>query len=188
MKKFFNSISTKISAMATRAKTAVTTAVSAMQSAMNFSWSLPHLKVPHINISGAFSIEPPSAPNFSVSWYKKGGIMTQPTVFGASGNTLLAGGEAGAEAVLPLELLWKKMETMLHSAPYAGSYTPESSAAPYRNGGNSEYTTISPVFNLTISGSQDDRALARKVKRYVSEGISEVLESFERKTYVTREA
>lgn len=72
--------------------------------------------------------------------------------------------------------------------PYADSYSPESSTTNYNNGGNSEYTSIAPVFNLTISGSQDDRALARKVKRFVSEGISDVFESFERKTYVTREA
>lgn len=72
--------------------------------------------------------------------------------------------------------------------PYADSYSPEGSTTTYNNGGNSEYVTVSPVFNLTITGSQDDRALARKVKRYVSEGISEVFESFERKTYVTREA
>lgn len=74
------------------------------------------------------------------------------------------------------------------SIPYADSYSPESSVTTYNSGGNSEYTSIAPVFNLTITGSQDDRSLARKVKRYVSEGISEVFESFERKTYVTREA
>ena len=39
--------------------------------------------------------------------------MTRPTIFGASGSTLMAGGEAGAEAVLPLAVLWDKMEAML---------------------------------------------------------------------------
>ena len=97
------------------AVSAVSDAVSKMKSAMNFSWSLPKLKLPHVKISGKFNLNPPSAPDFSVSWYKEGGILTQPTVFGAAGNTLLAGGEAGAEAVLPLKVLWDKMETLLRA-------------------------------------------------------------------------
>ena len=75
--------------------------------------SLPKIKLPHFKISGGFSIVPPKVPKLSIDWYKDGGIMTRPTVFGASGNTLMAGGEAGAEAVLPLTMLWEKMESML---------------------------------------------------------------------------
>jgi hypothetical protein len=71
------------------------------------------------------------------------------------------------------------------SIPYE-SYTPESGST-YYGGSESSYTTVSPVFNLTISGSQDDRALARKVKHYVSEAISETFESLERKSYSMRE-
>lgn len=79
----------------------------------NMKISLPHIKLPHFSISGSFSLSPPSVPKLSISWYKDGGIMTQPTIFGASGNTLMAGGEAGAEAVLPLAVLWDKMESIL---------------------------------------------------------------------------
>lgn len=76
----------------------------------------------------------------------------------------------------------------LASIPYTGNYSPESdSDTIYNNGGNSEYTTVSPVFNLTISGSQDDRALARRVKAYVAEAIQETFESLERKSAVLRE-
>jgi phage-related minor tail protein len=95
------------------AKAAVISAVKAMKNTMNFTWNLPKLKMPHIKVSGRFSVDPPTAPQYSVSWYKEGGIMTRPTVFGASGNTLLAGGEAGAEAILPLKVLWEKMEAIL---------------------------------------------------------------------------
>lgn len=70
---------------------------------------------------------------------------------------------------------------------YVGNYTPESTVTNY-NGGDSEYTNVAPVFNLTISGTQDDRSLARKVKRYVSEAISDTFESLERKNPVLREA
>ena len=73
------------------------------------------------------------------------------------------------------------------SIPYSGSYTPESSVTTYNSGGNSEYTSVAPVFNLTISGTQDDRVMARKIKRYVANAINETFESLERKSYVLRE-
>ena len=79
----------------------------------NMKISLPHIKLPHFKVTGELSLNPPSVPKLSIEWYKEGGIMTQPTIFGAAGNTLLAGGEAGAEAVLPLSVLWDKMQTIL---------------------------------------------------------------------------
>ena len=109
----FNNIRNNIVTQMNQAVAAVQNGVAAMKAAMNFSWSLPHLKVPHIKVSGAFSLEPPSAPNFSVSWYKQGGILTGAQIFGMSGNTLLAGGEAGQEAVLPLSELWKNMRAVM---------------------------------------------------------------------------
>ena len=39
--------------------------------------------------------------------------MTNPTVFGASGNTLFAGGEAGAEAILPLKQFYEQLADIL---------------------------------------------------------------------------
>lgn len=109
----FSAIQTQATNAINAAATAVQNAVSRMRSAMNFSWSLPHLAVPHINISGSFSIDPPSAPRFSVSWYAQGGILDGAQIFGAAGNTLLGGGEAGKEAVLPLSELWTEMRTVM---------------------------------------------------------------------------
>lgn len=84
-------------------------AVDKLKGLMNFHWELPKLKLPHLSISGKFSINPPSVPKFSISWYKKamenGMILNSPTIFGAAGNTLLGGGEAGPEAVVGVDSL-----------------------------------------------------------------------------------
>lgn len=101
------------------AKSVVTGALDKIKGAFNFKWSLPHLNLPHISVSGGqapYGIAGKgSLPKFSIEWYKNGGIMTQPTAFGInpeSGN-LMAGGEAGPEAIVPLSQLWEKMTTIL---------------------------------------------------------------------------
>lgn len=109
----WNAIKSAITTPINAAKTAVGNAISAIRSKFNFTWNLPHLKLPHPSISGHFSLNPPSVPHFSISWYKDGAIMTKPTVFGAIGNRLLAGGEAGEEAILPLKLFFDKVGEML---------------------------------------------------------------------------
>ena len=73
----------------------------------------PKIKLPHFSISGEFSIAPPSVPSLSIDWYAKGGVMTKPTIFGASGGKLLGGGEAGDEAILPLSALWEKLSIFI---------------------------------------------------------------------------
>lgn len=74
---------------------------------------LPHIKLPHFRISGSLSIAPPSVPHLSIDWYKEGGIMTRPTLFGMNGTNLMAGGEAGAEAILPLKGFYSQLESIL---------------------------------------------------------------------------
>jgi phage-related minor tail protein len=96
---------------------AVTGALSRIKSAFNFKWSLPHLNLPHISVSGGvapFGIGGKgSLPSFSIQWYKSGGIMTNPTVFGINGNSLMVGGEAGDEAILPLAEFYNKLNSIL---------------------------------------------------------------------------
>ena len=74
------------------------------------------LKLPHISVSGGV---PPygingmgTLPKFNVDWYANGGILTSPTIFGMQNGRFLGGGEAGAEAVLPLS----NLETMIAGA------------------------------------------------------------------------
>lgn len=100
-----DAIKQKFSDIWNGAKEIVSSAIEKIKGVMNFSWSLPKLKLPHISISGKFSINPPSVPKFGISWYAKGGILNKPTIFGQSGGRFLGGGEAGKEAVLPIHLL-----------------------------------------------------------------------------------
>lgn len=95
----FNGIKNTISNVMSGAVNIVRGAVSKLKSAFNFHWSLPHLNLPHISVTGGvapFGIGGKgSLPHFSVSWYKNGGVFEKPSVIGV--------GEAGAEAVMPLE-------------------------------------------------------------------------------------
>ena len=87
------------------AKDLVSSAINAIKNLFNFNIRWPHIPLPHFSVSG--SANPldwlkGQIPRIGIEWYAKGGIMTKPTIFGANGNNLMVGGEAGNEAVLPL--------------------------------------------------------------------------------------
>lgn len=86
-------------------KDVVKKGVDKLKDLFNFKWELPKIKMPHFKIRGGFSLNPPSVPNFGIEWYKNGGIMTRPTMFGLNGNNAMVGGEAGPEAILPISNL-----------------------------------------------------------------------------------
>ena len=109
------SIKSKFSSIWSGCKQIVSDAISRIKSVMHFSWSLPHLKLPHPKISGNFSLNPPSVPHFSISWYKRAMddpmLMTQPTAFGINKNgQIMAGGEAGDEVVSGKDTLMAMIE------------------------------------------------------------------------------
>jgi hypothetical protein len=107
------------SAITTPIEAAKNTVKSALDKISSFfsgcKLQLPHIKLPHFSISGSLSISPPSVPHLSVDWYKNGGIMTSPTIFGMNGSSLMAGGEAGQEAILPLKGFYDNLENILTS-------------------------------------------------------------------------
>lgn len=86
-----------------RCMSIVSGAINRIRSLMHFSWSLPKLKLPHISIRGSFSLKPPKAPKFGISWYKKAMdspyMFTQPTLFDINplAGTAKGAGEAGDE-------------------------------------------------------------------------------------------
>ena len=98
----FDDIKNKIQEKIEGARDKVRDAIDKIKSFFDFSWSLPDLKLPHPYITGEFSLNPPSVPHFGIDWYKTGGIFDGASVIGV--------GEAGPEAVLPLDTLWKKLD------------------------------------------------------------------------------
>lgn len=88
------------------AKEAIMKVVDKIKSVFNgMKLEFPKIKLPHFSVTGKFSLDPPSVPKLGIEWYKEGGIMTKPTIFGMNGSNLMAGGEAGAEAILPIDKL-----------------------------------------------------------------------------------
>jgi phage-related minor tail protein len=98
------SITNKINA----AKDAVWSAIEKIKSFFKFDWEFPKLKLPHFNVSGSFSLNPPSIPKFGVDWYAQGGIFNSPSIIGV--------GEAGKEAVLPIDKIDSIIAAALNKA------------------------------------------------------------------------
>ena len=137
-----NAFQSKIEA----AKSVVSNGLNAIKGFFSgLSLKLPDIKLPHFSISGSFSLAPPSIPKIGVEWYKDGGILTGPTIFGANNGSLLGGGEAGREAVLPLSELWSNMRSVV--AGVVGSTVPQQTAA---DGGAGMFDRI----NQLVNGSQ----------------------------------
>ena len=96
-------IKSKFDSILSSAANIVKSGIDKIKSFFNFSWSLPKLKLPHFSVSGKFSLKPPSAPKFSVSWYQYGGVFDKKTLFPYGNGSIGGLGENGAEAVVPLE-------------------------------------------------------------------------------------
>lgn len=121
--KTFNQVKSKVTSIFNAVKTAITkpinAAVTAVKNGINkikkivngAKLKLPKIKLPHFSISGKLSLNPPSIPKVSVKWYKTGGIFDSPTIAGI--------GEAGPEAVVPLDTLWNKLDRIADASAKA---------------------------------------------------------------------
>lgn len=106
----FSQLKNKITEKVTGVWDSVKNVADKVKNAFHFNWQLPSLKLPHIQVDwvkagGVLSkfLGISHIPNLSVKWFAQGGILNGAQLFGRVGSTLLGGGEAGREAVLPLD-------------------------------------------------------------------------------------
>ena len=102
----WNGIKDTIGGAINGAKDLVGKAIDGIKGFFNFQFKWPHIPLPHFKASGSLNpmdwLKGKGIPSIGIEWYARGGILTKPTAFGMNGNSLMVGGEAGKEAVLPL--------------------------------------------------------------------------------------
>lgn len=152
----FNEVKSKITAPIDSAKSLVDSAVSKIKDFFPISVGkiLDNISLPHFSVNGG---EFPYGvggkgymPSFDVWWGANGGLMDRPTLFGA--------GEAGPEAIMPLDPFWKRMDDMAESII--------ESVASVTGGGET-------VVNLYMypGGPQMDQAIVRSYDRGKRRGL-----------------
>ena len=158
----WNSVKDTIGNAINGAKDLVGSAIEAIKGFFNFEFRWPHIPLPHFSITG--SLNPidwlsNGLPSIGVEWYAKGGILTKPTVFGSNGNSLMVGGEAGNEAVLPLN---------------------ERTLGAIGRGIAQTMGGLSPVINVSISGNNISEEM--DINRIADVVAQKIADELQRKT------
>ena len=119
-------------------------------------------------------------PSFNVSWNAAGGIFKRPTIFNTASAGMQGVGEAGAEAILPLDLLWKKMSSIVSQSIKNNQNQSIFDTLLRRlstnqsSGGNGKYQlagadgfniSYSPQYNLYGTAGKNEIAEADKMSR-----------------------
>ena len=118
-------------------------------------WHIPKPDVPKISVKGEFSINPPKAPKFEVAWNARGGIFASPMVLPAMDGSLQGFGEAGQEAILPLNSFYENLERIVDRRSGPQSIVFEPHVTVYQQSG------------------EDGEAVARRVADILMDDFSE---------------
>ena len=176
-----------MSSLANTVQTKAQAAAQAVKSAFeNMTITIPKPRIPVISVStssvsygegGSVSI-----PQFSVNWNALGGIFDAPTVLNTPGNGLQGVGEAGPEAVLPLDTLWSQMksiitdamkqnsgasiiETLLQRLQGITSGGGGGGGEPELAGAGGPNISYSPTYNLYGNATKEDAVEAEKLSQ-----------------------
>lgn len=177
------SAQTAMQRLATTVTDAARSAASAVKAAFeNMTITIPKPRIPVISVSTSsvsYDGGSVSVPNFSVSWNALGGIFDQPTIFNTPAG-MQGVGEAGPEAILPLDTLWAKMKEILNEAIAAsggaslidafieklkGIGTGGGGGQPELAGAGGPTIQYSPVYNLYGSAGKEEIAEADRMSQ-----------------------
>ena len=105
----FEKIKSGITEKIELAKETISGIVDKIKGIFNFNFELPKIKMPHFSVTPSGweigDLLKGSIPKLGIEWYAEGGVMEKPTVFGVNGNNAMVGGEAGKEAIAPIDVL-----------------------------------------------------------------------------------
>lgn len=129
----WNNIKSAITSPIESAKETIKTIIDKIKGFLDFKWEFPKLKMPHFKVSGSanpFDWFSQGVPKLTVEWYAKGGILNQPTIFGVNGASgkLMGGGEAGKEAVAPIDVLLGYVREAVSDVMSTMTFTVESTS------------------------------------------------------------
>lgn len=158
------------------AKTWLQEKVNYFKGLFNFQWKLPSFKLPKINVTWNDIGWGIKLPKLSVSWNALGGIFDRPTILGSAAG-LQGVGEAGAEAILPLDTLWTEMSARLKAgmidvmSGFMGEHSTENMESLLRDlidavqGNNTEPETVPAVNveNMVMANDMDAQSLAAQI-------------------------
>ena len=156
----FSAIGNKISSVMTSAQNTVAGAINRIKGLFNFSWSLPHIRLPHISVSWSDYGWGLKVPHLDVNWYKKAYnnpmMFTSPTVIPTASGLKGFGDGNGGEIVIGQSTLMNMM-----------------TAAVQRSGGGN---TINVVVNP--SAGMDEEQLAELVADKINDQLQQGREVF----------